>query len=47
MTSNGSLLPTGQIRECDWLTAFACRIVMRPRGRTLRYAEQQTYAHYH
>ena len=36
---NGSLLPTGRIKERDWLTAFACRIVIRPRGRTLRYAE--------
>ena len=35
---NGSLLPTGLIKECDWLTAFACRMIMRPRGRAWRYA---------
>ena len=27
---NGSLLPPGRIKERDWLTAFACRIVIRP-----------------
>ena len=36
---NGSLLPTGLIKERDWLTTFACRIVMRPRGRAWRYAD--------
>ncbi len=36
MVHNGSLLPTVLIKERDWLTAFACRIVLRPRGRTWR-----------
>jgi hypothetical protein len=41
-SANGSLLPTGLIKECDWLTAFAYRIVIRPRGRPLRYTARQT-----
>jgi hypothetical protein len=41
-SANGSLLPTGLIKECDWLTAFAYRIVIRPRGRPLRYVASAT-----
>lgn len=33
---NGSLLPTGLLEERDRLTAFARRIMKRPRGRTGR-----------
>jgi hypothetical protein len=35
---NGSLLPTGRAKERDWLTTFACHIVLRPRGRAWRSA---------
>jgi hypothetical protein len=36
--SNGSLLPTGQANDGGWLTSFACRIFITPRGRALRSA---------
>lgn len=38
---NGSLLPTGLIKECDWLTAFACRIVYEAPRQSFALASQQ------
>lgn len=37
--SNGLLLPTGQENDGGWLTSFAYRIIVTPRGRALRYAD--------
>ncbi len=36
MLPNESLLPSGLIADRGWLTAFACRIMMWPRGRAWR-----------